>query len=243
MILGVTKMTWWLCFTSTSPLILPQFIPVNSVRSVRQLCEKCKTVLSKSTKATAEGRVYRPSVQISEWLPHNPNGCPVCTVPVGGRPRKATKNRGRPTLNSTHTLITNIKQCSTPSLLPVSMRNRRPSYVLPPALGLAADDVECSICMMLLDQPVQLSCGSVVCMECVCRLVDTNFITLLAYYNTRPECRWVEEQNKESCPCCYSEHTLTAQKPSGVLLKVLGGLWWSAACVHSWSVAMSSRHT
>ena len=27
------------------------------------LCEKCKTVLSKSTKATAEGRVYRPSVQ------------------------------------------------------------------------------------------------------------------------------------------------------------------------------------
>ena len=141
-----------------------------------QLCEKCKTVLSKSLKAMAKGRVYRHSVKVHEWLRHSPDGCSVCTLPVGGRPKKLTKNRGRPapTDIDTRTLLTNIRQCSPLSLLPASMRNSRPSYVLCPTPGLTADDVECSICLLLLDQPVQLSCGSVVCMECICRLVHVD---------------------------------------------------------------------
>ena len=136
----------------------------------RQLCEKCKTILSKSMKTTTEGEVYGHRVKVHEWHQHNSDSCSVCTLPVGGRP-KLTKNRGRPAATSTHALINNIRQCSPPSLLPVAMKNSRPSYTLYPTLGLAADDVECSICKLLLDQPVQLSCGSVVCTECVCRLV------------------------------------------------------------------------
>ena len=135
-------------------------------------CEKCRTVLTKSKKAATEGKVYMHSVKPFEWHGHDPSGCSICALPVGGRPKKLPKNWGRPTTNSAHTLITHLKQCSPPSLLPVSMRSSRPPFVLPSSLGLRAEDVECSICSLLLDQPVQLSCGSVVCMECICRSVD-----------------------------------------------------------------------
>ena len=141
-----------------------------------QLCEKCKTVLTKSKKATAEGKTYIHSVRTHEWQNHDPSGCTVCTLPVGGRPKKLPKNRGHPAANSAHTLITHIKQCSSPSLLPARMKNSRLPYVLSSSLGLREDDVECSICTLLLDQPIQLSCGSVVCMECICRLVDYFFL-------------------------------------------------------------------
>ena len=36
--------------------------------------------------------------------------------------------------------------------------------------------------------------------------------------------RWIEVQSAGSCPCCYSSHTLVVQKPSSVLMKVLGGV-------------------
>ena len=137
-----------------------------------QFCEKCKIVLTKSKKAVAEGKVYMHSTKTFEWHRHDPSECSICALPVGGRPKKLTKNRGRPTANSAHTLITQIKQCSPPSLLPVSMRSSRPPFVVSSSLGSRTEDVECSICSLLLDQPVQLSCGSVVCMECICRLVD-----------------------------------------------------------------------
>lgn len=83
-----------------------------------QFCEN-KTVCSKSLKATSDGRVYRHRVRMQEWVQHNPNGCSVCTLPVGGSPKKSTENRGRPAAASKHTQITNIRQCSPPSLLPL----------------------------------------------------------------------------------------------------------------------------
>ena len=135
-------------------------------------CEKCRAVLTKSKKAATEGKVYMHSVKPFEWHSHDPSGCSICALPVGGRPKKLPKNRGCPTANSAHTLITHIKQCSLPSLLPVSMRSSRPPFVQPSSLGLRAEYVECSVCSLLLNQPVQLSCGSVVCMECICRSVN-----------------------------------------------------------------------
>ena len=34
--------------------------------------------------------------------------------------------------------------------------------------------------------------------------------------------RWIEVQGEGNCPCCYTKHTLSVQKPSSVLTKVLG---------------------
>ena len=34
--------------------------------------------------------------------------------------------------------------------------------------------------------------------------------------------RWIEVQGEGNCPCCYTKHTLSVQKPSSVLMKVLG---------------------
>ena len=135
-------------------------------------CEKCKTVLMKSKKAATDGRVYMHGVKVFEWQIHEPSGCSICTASVGGRPKKLPKNRGRPVANSKHHLVHEIRQCSSPSLLPVSMRSSssRPPFVLPSSLGLRAD-VECPICSLVLDQPVQLYCDSVVCKECICRSV------------------------------------------------------------------------
>lgn len=34
--------------------------------------------------------------------------------------------------------------------------------------------------------------------------------------------RWIEVQGAGNCPCCYTKHTMSVQKPSSVLMKVLG---------------------
>ena len=61
----------------------------------------------------------------------------------------------------------------------------------------------CPVCHAILDKPLELMCGNVVCADCCCT--------------------WIEISGKLSCPCCYSlqaidEHT---KAPSPAFLDLL----------------------
>lgn len=65
-------------------------------------------------------------------------------------------------------------------------------------------DITCTICMTLLDRPMELSCGNLVCLICLTK--------------------WVNVNNTVSCPCCYSDvHILEhSHTPSKVTMTILG---------------------
>jgi hypothetical protein len=64
----------------------------------------------------------------------------------------------------------------------------------------------CPICCDVLNQPIELACGSLVCARCYCR--------------------WIELSPKPSCPGCYTHEldNLTIGLPSVVVYELLGAL-------------------
>ena len=143
-------------------------------------------------------------------------------------------NRGRPSLTSPHTIISEINKISPPSFLPPDSVDSRPSYTLSQSIGLKTEDVECNICTQILDQPVQLPCSSVVCRGCICRSVNTKYACTcdLTQKSHSPvftfrfnDLRWFESHDIHGCPmcpCCYGEHPWSIQSPSNLLMRVLG---------------------
>ncbi len=64
----------------------------------------------------------------------------------------------------------------------------------------------CPICTRILNQPLQISCGAVICLDCCCK--------------------WIQLSPSLSCPCCYS-HSLgrsTLNSPSPLITSLLNDL-------------------
>lgn len=72
--------------------------------------------------------------------------------------------------------------------------------------GSLAENLCCPICTVILDRPLQLSCGAVVCLNCCCK--------------------WVQFAPSLSCPCCYGDmlNSSTVQLPSSLLMNLLQDL-------------------
>ncbi len=69
------------------------------------------------------------------------------------------------------------------------------------------DVFECPICMEIVDKPIELVCGSLVCADCLCQCLRVSKTT--------------------SCPCCHLEHLDdldSIQPPSEITLKALGNM-------------------
>ena len=64
----------------------------------------------------------------------------------------------------------------------------------------------CPLCCGVLNQPIELACGSLVCASCCSR--------------------WIEVSGQVSCPCCYQHdlHDLTIALPSAIVYDLLGDL-------------------
>ena len=64
----------------------------------------------------------------------------------------------------------------------------------------------CLICCDVLNEPIELACGSLVCALCCCT--------------------WIELSSKTSCPGCYTHEldNLTISLPSAVVYELLGAL-------------------
>lgn len=128
----------------------------------------------------------------------------------GGRPRKMTKGRGCPSQDSTAPkLINYISALSSdiPSLKPHEMEYLDGDAFLAPPPPISMDSMLCPICLAVLDVPLSLKCGHVVCRECLIKAVN--------YLPTHP-----------SCPCCSTaiEGTADIMRPPDVLLQVIQSL-------------------
>lgn len=137
----------------------------------KKFCKRCYAVISRSSKAEAEGRIYLHAVEPAERCVHVGEDCMVCgnisSKQKGGRPPKGRKRRGRSSSDDMHTILTEAQKLAPPSFFPE--KQDRPSQFTSTAIGLQSADVQCPICQELLDQPLQLQCGSVVCNTCIQR--------------------------------------------------------------------------
>ena len=145
------------------------------------------------------------TVVFEGWCAHG-DSCTVCqhytTLQRGGRPPK-TKKQGRPPAISSRYCIQHIRQVAPPPFTSPDLKVR----VCEQHLGVSnASEFNCPICLEVLRSPIQLvTCGSVVCAECLCSKVQDTLV----------------------CPCCSLDHLqdFTSIKTAPPLVvNVIGGL-------------------
>lgn len=73
-----------------------------------------------------------------------------------------------------------------------------------PSFPSTHTNISCSICMSMLDRPIELGCGNMVCLLCCTRWLST------------------EKQDCPCCPCCDSTLQDHASSPSRVTMSILG---------------------
>ena len=136
-------------------------------------CERCQAVLVKAAVAAKESKVYLHLVTTYEWSPHSDVHCQMCTHMAmqkkGGWPPKGRKKRGRPTANSAHTCMKQLEDCTQASYLPDLIERSTLTYFIPSSLGVKKCDLECPVCMSLVNRPFQLACGVTLCTEYIYR--------------------------------------------------------------------------
>ena len=85
----------------------------------QKFCKRCYAVVSRSSKAEAEGRVYLLAVEPAEWCVQVKENSMVCesinATKKGGRPQKGRKRRGRPSSDGTRTLLMEAQKLAPPS--------------------------------------------------------------------------------------------------------------------------------
>ena len=120
----------------------------------------------------------------------------------GGKSQKVSKQPGQPKCAGPKGIIEHIKSITPPiTKLPISL------HVSETQTLSAIEHLQCSVCMEVLSQPVELPCRALVCISCV-----VNWLTVSA---------------SSQCPCCFSESPLTSTSihpaPS-LILKLVGDI-------------------
>lgn len=122
-----------------------------------------------------------------------------------GRPKKKKASRGRPSpRDKVISAITTIA----PSTHHITQEVDE--YLLPPCTPISAEDIECAVCLRILERPLQLPCGQLCCTPCLCAWVT---------HTPTPD--------PLSCPCCQVTHTIHESQllpPPQVLQKLLDTL-------------------
>jgi hypothetical protein len=122
-----------------------------------------------------------------------------------GRPKKKKASRGRPgPRDKVISAITTIA----PSTHHITQEVDE--YLLPPCTPISAEDIECAVCLRILERPLQLPCGQLCCTPCLCAWVT---------HTPTPD--------PLSCPCCQVTHTIHESQllpPPQVLQKLLDTL-------------------
>ena len=180
-------------------------------------CHKCHTIANK----ISNGAVVETAVVPVDWESHGTD-CWVCKGKAG-RPKKATKKRGRPKVDSGKGIANTVLKTA-----PTSWQAVQPLYLsrfLPPASSLSLHDLQCKLCDCIVDRPVKTPCNNLVCAKCISSLV-------------------LNAESSLQCPCCEERHDLSPTlfvPASDVVLKVLGAL---LICCDksSCTVVMSLKH-
>ncbi len=170
-------------------------------------CAACYQRAKRICAAKDKGNHYESSVQVANWTPHSTDNCSTCDLInrqcQGGRPRKEQKKRGRPGAASTHMYWRTINS--------LGVQTFRATMPLTPSRfhtssAMSIQDFQCPVCYNILDCPVQVSCGALLCGSCLVTCV---------------------EGNPDQCPCCGGDHNISPDSlraPPDVVTKMLGSL-------------------
>ena len=136
----------------------------------------------------------------------------------GGQSKHRATNQGRAPGETPTAVVRAILEIAPPSFVP---HTSSPTYTP----GSTLDAVHCPICSSVLERPVELDCGKVVCAECMVRNI--------------------QESGELICPCCQlplnSSHF---HPPSSVTMGVLGSLLVKCeSCVMLVKACNFTKHT
>ncbi len=168
-------------------------------------CNTCWAKLKKIEKATASGTVARTSLLQTpfSWAVHG-DTCTTCEhfkqKSLGGRPRKRKNIPSCPSsvVTHIHSIAGPRHQSSAPLLPSRFFSSSSPSFSL--------SDVVCSSCHNVVDQPVELICKTLVCLECCLNLL---------------------KKDRHACPSCGQHHDTvndSFNQPSPVIQKLIDNL-------------------
>lgn len=157
-----------------------------------RFCMRCSSTMRRKLKAIKEGSHFQQSIGLFRWTRHDLD-CDICThhdtIKKGGRPKNSRrKNCGRPSENGFHNLINHALQSSPASFYMDSMNYTSLQVHIPAFLNISSQDLECFICLGVLNSPLRLSCGPFVCSTCFVKSVEAS--------------------QTVSCPACLN-HSLT----------------------------------
>ena len=136
------------------------------------------------------GRLHKLSFQVCEHFSNLARG--------GGQNKKEYKPRGRPAGESSKVLLQHIQ-----SVAPAPFLSADISQLQYPSMPLN-QQLSCQICSGVLDRPLELSCGAIVCSPCCSK--------------------WVTQRSTDhlsiSCPCCFN-HSSEIRPPPPLVLSLL----------------------
>ena len=169
-------------------------------------CHSCKIVLLKASRAVKQ--FQHMTVVFEGWCHHVHGSYRVCehyqSFQQRGRPKRVKRTAGRPPSISPRYCIDHVRGIAPPPLATLTEID-----VCTHHNQVALTELTCLICCGVLSCPVEIvSCGSVVCAECLCS--------------------WLQHSNELACPCCYNHHlqdySTGIRSASTVILHLLGSL-------------------
>ena len=111
---------------------------------------------------------------------------------------------GRPKANTPRELVSRLT-----GLAPASFFSTHTLSTPDPCTSQNTTPILCTICTGILDRPVELGCGTLVCLLCI-----TEWLTVKAE---------MDAEGEVECPCCVTPLAGHANAPSRVTMDVLGG--------------------
>ena len=198
-------------------------------------CMSCYKKMKRTCTSREDAVPYTPTVHIFQWTLHTEEECLVSTDSIykhtctsrmlqvcqhfdalarGGR-GKRLKGQGRPKGVTPMACINHIKEIA-PDPLFTCGPDSSPTY-----MGRVQDSLKCTVCMDVLQSPIELPCNQLICSSCCIKSISTSRSTM--------------------CPCCYTYDLAdsTPRKPPQVVLDLLAGLFHECTRCHT-SVAASS---
>ena len=111
------------------------------------------------------------------------------------------KHKGRPSGETPKALLQHLQSMASPSYLPEE--DPTPQYHISDSL---MEKLRCPICTYLLDRPLEISCGAVVCLDFCCK--------------------WIQCTPSLACHCCYGHplNSLTIYPPSPLIASLVDDL-------------------
>lgn len=205
-----------------------------------RFCNPCFLSVRRSTKSAQEGVPHKHSIVVFEWVSHTDNclvsllhkllqfkndvkiHAQVCQhfdrlTKGGGQNQKGKRGRGRPSGETPLSILEHIQQIAPESFLPDE--DKAPLY------ESESSQLSCPICCTVLDQPVELVCGSIICASCCHQWVQHNPISDIP------------------CPSCYDHDLNSASiRPSpSLVLTLLSDL--VLHCIRCGKLTKTSEYT